>query len=168
MNWDAKFWVSYITLCFFALKSGQWCAHLREKQWGFTQRFADRVNKRLKRGLRVPCESAMRALIDEMRARGHEPSLVKIYSLIGNRDNALIGWWEGYSESEKEIRLSLLECCDAATDLRKDFDLQTRRCIVNHASGVVIELLDIDEAQSAGFEEYVRVMYRQTVHPRDK
>ena len=156
------------TLCFFALKSGQWCAHLREKQWGLTQRFADRVNKRLKRGLRVPCESAMRALIDEMRARGHEPSLVKIYSLIGNRDNALIGWWEGYSESEKEIRLSLLECCDAATDLRKDFDLQTRRCIVNHASGVVIELLDIDEAQSAGFEEYVRVMYRQTVHPRDK
>lgn len=168
MNWNVKFWVSYITLCYFALKSGQWCAHLREKRWGLTQIFADRVNKRLKRGLRVPCESAMRALIDEMRAKGHEPSLVKIYSLIGDRDNALIGWWEGYSESEKEIRLSLLECCDAATGLRKDFDLQVRRCIVNHASGIVIELLDVDEAQSAGFEEYMRVMYRQTVHPRDE
>ena len=168
MNLDAKFWVSYITLCYFALKSGQWCAHLREKHWGLTQIYADRVNKRLKRELRVPCESAMVALVDEMCARGYEPSLVKIYSLIGNRDTALLGWWEGYSESEKEVRLSLLECCDAATNLRKDFDLQTRRCIVNHASGIVVEFLDIDKVQSAGFEEYMRVMYRRTVHPRNE
>ena len=168
MNWDAKFWVSYIALCFFALKSGQWFAHLREKRWGLTQRFADRVNQRLNRGLRVPCESAMRALIDEMRAKGHEPSIVKIYSLLGERDTALMGWWNGYSESEKEIDLTLLELCDVDTELRKDFDLQTRRCLVNHASGIVVEFIDVDKVQASAFEERARVKYRQHIHPRNE
>ena len=168
MNWDAKFWVSYITLCYFALKSGQWSARIREKHWGLTQIYADRVNKRLKRGLRVPCESAMRALIDDIRAIGHEPSLVKIYSLIGDRDTALMGWWNGYSESEKEIDLTLLELCDADTELRKDFDLQTRRCLVGYASGIVVEFLDLNEGEATMFEERARMKYRQHIHPRNE
>ena len=146
-SWSAKFWVSYIMLCLFAMLSGAMCAWLREAGCGLTWMFADFVNKRLKRGLRVPCESAMRALIDEMRANGHEPSFVKVYSLIGDRDTALMGCWNGYSESEKEIDLNLLELCDADSELRKDFDLQPRRCLVNHASGIVVEFLDVEETQ---------------------
>ena len=134
-------------LCLFAMLSGAMCAWLREAGCGLTWMFADFVNKRLKRGLRVPCESAMRALIDEMRANGHEPSFVKVYSLIGDRDTALMGCWNGYSESEKEIDLNLLELCDADSELRKDFDLQPRQCLVNHASGIVVEFLDVEETQ---------------------
>ena len=94
-NWDGKFWVSYMTFCAFALLSGGVWAWLREKDCGLTWKLSDCINKCLKRGLRVPCESAMRALVDEMRANGHEPSIVKIYSLIGDRDTALMGWWNG-------------------------------------------------------------------------
>lgn len=165
--WSAKFWVSYIMICIFSMASAALWAWLREKNYGATWVLSNWINKCLKRGLRVPCESAMRALIDEMRAGGHEPSLVKVYSLIGDRDTALMGWWNGYSESEKEIDLSLLELCDADTALRKDFDLQPRRCLINHASGIVVEFLDIDEEQAAVFEERARAEYRQHIHPRN-
>lgn len=62
--------------------------------------------------------------------------------------------------------MTLLESCEAATGLAKEFDFQTRRCLVNYESGVVIEFLDIDEMQAEGFEKYVKEMYRETVHPR--
>ena len=164
--WSAKFWVSYIMLCLFAMASGAVWAWLREKNLGLTWIISDIVNKSLKRGVQRPCESAMRALIDEMRKGGHEPSLMRVYSLIGNRDNSLIGWWDGYSESENEVKLSLLECCDATEDLHKDFDLQTRRCVVNYDSGIVIEFLDLDETQAESFKKYVIASYSKNVHPR--
>lgn len=166
--WSAKFWVSYVMLCLFAMASAALWGWLREKNYGATWRLSNWINKCLKRGLRVPCESAMRALVDDMRAGGHEPSLVKIYSLIGDRDTALMGWWNGYSESEKEIDLKLLELCDADTALRKDFDLQPRRCLINHASGIIVEFLDLDESGAAEFEERARAAYRQHVHPRNE
>lgn len=62
--------------------------------------------------------------------------------------------------------MALLELCDADTALRKDFDLQPRRCLVNHASGIVVEFLDIDEVQATSFEGRARAEYRQHVHPR--
>ena len=165
---DMKFWTSYIALCSLALLCGAFSAWVREKGFGLTWKLSDAVNRRLNRWVSRPCESGMRALIDEMREKGHEPSLVRVYSLIGGRDTALIGWWDGYSEKDKELKLSFLECCDAASDLSKDFDLQTRRCLVNCESGIVIEFLDIDESQAAGFEEYAKGMYRKRVHPRDE
>lgn len=165
---DLKFWTSYITLCLLALLCGALSAFLREKGLGLTWIMSDTVHKRLNRWVNRPCESGMRALIDEMREKGNEPSLVRVYSLTGNRDNALIGWWDGYSEKDKVLKLSLLECCAAASDLEKDFDLQTRRCLVNCETGIVVEFLDIDEKQAEGFEEYVKEMYRQTVHPRNE
>ena len=168
LNWNAKFWVSYIVLCFCALFSGAIWALFREMGCGLTWKISDCVNRFLKRGVQRPCESAMRALVDEMRQKGNEPSLLRIYSLTGNRDNSLIGWWDGYSESEREIKLSLLECCDAATDLSKDFDLQPRRCVVSYASGIVIEFLDIDKTQADGFEAYVKKKYHNNVHPRSE
>mgnify|MGYP007069877024 CR=1 FL=1 len=165
---DIKFWTSYITLCLLALLSGGLSAWARERGLGLTWIFSDIANKCLHRWINRPCESGMRALIDEMREKGHEPSLLKVYSLIGNRDTALLGWWDGCSDKEKELKMTLLECCDAASDLSKEFDLQTRRCLVNYDSGIVIEFLDIDEHQAEGFEEYIKEMYRKTVHPRSE
>ena len=165
---DMKFWISYIMLCFFALLCGAFFAWVREKGFGLTWVLSDIVNRRLNRWVSRPCESGMRVLIDEMREKGHEPSLVRVYSLIGGRDTALIGWWDGYSEKDNELKLSFLECCDAASDLVKDFDLQTRRCLVNCETGIVIEFLDIDENQATGFEEYAKGMYCQRVHPRSE
>lgn len=166
LKWDAKFWVSYLVLCGCAMLSAAFWAWLRGKDYGLTWIFSDLVNKSLKRGEQRPCESAMRALIDEMRKNGHEPSLMRVYSLIGNLDNSLIGWWDGYSESENEVKLSLLECCDATEDLHKDFDLQTRRCVVNYGSGIVVEFLDLDETQAESFKKYVIASYSKNVHPR--
>ena len=165
---DMKFWTSYMTLCFLALLCGALSAYLREKGLGLTWILSDVVNKRLKRWIKRPCESGMRALVDEIREKGNEPSLVRVYSILGGRSTSLIGWWDGYSEQDKELKLSLLECCDAAADLEKEFDLQTRRCLVNYESGMVIEFLDIDEMQAEGFEKYVKEMYRETVHPRSE
>ena len=165
---DLKFWTSYITLCLLALLCGALSALLREKGFGLTWIMSDAVNRRLHRWVNRPCESGMRALIDEMREKGNEPSLVRVYSLIGNRDTALIGWWDGYSEKDKVLKLSLLECCTAASGLEKDFDLQTRRCLVNCETGIVVEFLDINEKQAEGFEEYVKGMYRQKIHPRSE
>ena len=164
---DMKFWTSYITLCFLSLLCGALSAWVREKGFSLTWILSDAVNRRLNRWVSRPCESGMRALIDEMREKGHEPSLVRVYSLIGGRDMALIGWWDGYSEKDNELKLSFLECCEAASDLAKDFDLQTRRCLVNCESGIVIEFLDTDESQAACFEEYAKGMYREKVHPRN-
>ena len=165
---DVKFWSSYMVLCFLALLSGAISAFVREKGLGLTWILSDLMNKLLGRWIYRPCESGMRALIDEMREKGHEPSLVRVYSLLHGRETALLGWWDGYSDKQNELNLSLLECCDAASDLRKDFDLQTRRCVVNYETGIVVEFLDIDESQAEGFEEYVKGMYRQTVHPRSE
>lgn len=103
----------------------------------------------------------MRALIDEMREKGHEPSLVKIYNLLRGRDTALLCWCDGYSEKDKELKLSLhfIECCEAATDLEKDFDLQTHRYLVKYESGIVIEFLGMDEKQTEGFETHLKEMF---------
>ena len=105
LNGNAKFWTSYIFLCLLAMFSGAVWVWLRESGFSVTNFFSDRVNKKLNHGVQRPCESAMRALIDEMRESGHEPSLVKIYNLGENRAEAIIGWWNGYSDSEKEIKL---------------------------------------------------------------
>ena len=163
---NMKFWTSYVTLCLLALLWGAVSGFVREKGFGLTWILSDTVNKRLHRWVYRPSESSMRALIDEMREKGHEPSLVRVYSLIGDRSNVLMGWWDGYSDKEKELKLSLLECCDSASELEKEFDLQTRRCLVNYESGIVVEFLDIDEKQAEGFEEYVKGMYCEVVHPR--
>lgn len=159
-----EFLVSYIVLCVCAVLSGGMWGVVSEKGLTCTRRVSNFFNLYLKRSIQTPCESAMRALIDEMTETGHSPSLVRIYSLGENRDNFLIGWWDGYSESERELKLKLLECCDAATELSKEFDLQTRRCLVSYESGIVIEFLDIDEHSAASFEKYVKKRYLEILH----
>lgn len=161
---NKKFWVSYISLCILAILSGGFWALISEKGLTLTRIVSRYVCNILKHGEKIPCESAMRSLIDEMSEKGYEPSLVRIYSLGENRDNSIIGWWNGYSESEKEIKLNLLECCDSAIELPKEFDLQTRQCLINYESGIVIELLDIDKKQAEGFEKYVKEQYEQILH----
>ena len=118
------------------------------------------AGKILKHNIKKGCESALRALVDNMSEQGHGPFLVKVYMLGENRDNPLIGWWGGYSESEKEIILYRLELCDAEPELKMLLELQPRNCWINHESGLVIEFLDWDKTQDEG---YLRSQYRHAV-----
>ena len=167
LSGDIKFWLSYISLCLLSIFSGGIWAFISEKGLTPTRIVSHHVCNILKHGEKTPCESAIRSLVDEMGEKGYEPSLVRIYKLGENRDNFIIGWWNGYSESEKEIKLTLLECCDSATELPKEFDLQVRQCLISYESGIVIEFLDINKENAAAFDKYIRKKYEQALH-RDK
>lgn len=165
---DVKFWISYISLCVFAIFSGGLWAFISEKGWTLTRIMSHCVCVVLKHGEKLPCESAIRALTDEMLSAGHEPSLLKIYGLGENQNKPLIGWWDGYSESEKEIRLKFLECCDTIPELLEQFNIQTRRCLLNYDSGIVIEFLELDQEQAKGFENYLIKKYSKAVFPENR
>lgn len=156
---DTKFWLSYAVLILLTIISGALWALLSERGLTPTRLLSRSVVKYLRHGGKIPCESAMRAITDEMQERGNNPSFVKVYNL-GDKGNYVLGYWNGYSESEKEISLTLLECCDAATELHKDFYLQTRKCIINYDSGIVIEFLDISERQAKAFLDYAICNYK--------
>ena len=165
LSGDIKFWLSYISLCLLSIFSGGIWAFISEKNWTITRITANFVNKCLGRWIQTPCESALRALVDEMLENKHAPSLVKVYILGENRDKPLIGWWNGYSESEKEIKLTRLELCDATPELKKILELQPRHCWINHNSGIVVEFLDWDRTQDKAFEEWLRSEYLRVAYP---
>lgn len=167
LNAGFEFWVSYGALCLLAMLSGGLWAYFSEKGWSPTRGVPKWFSARLKRGPKTLCESALRALIDEMREKGQPPSLVRVYTLGEDRDKALIGWWNGYSESEKEIRLTRLELCDADPEFNGRLKLQPRQCWVNHSSGLVIEFLEWDKTQDDKFDAYLRKKYDQIAFPKD-
>lgn len=63
---DKNFWLPYILLCILAIFSGGIWAFISEKNIAPTRIVAHYVCNMLKHGEKLPCESAMRALIDEM------------------------------------------------------------------------------------------------------
>ena len=158
---DANFWLSYGILSILTITSSVFWALLSEKGITPTRLLSRCISKYVKHGGRIPCESVIRALTDELQEKGHGPSFVKVYKL-GNSDY-ILGWWNGYSESEKEVSLTLLECCDAAKGFRRDFNLQTRKCVINYASGMVIEFLDIDEGAADALLDYVKAEYEKSI-----
>lgn len=156
---DTNFWLSYGMLSILTIVSSVFWALLSEKSITPTRLLSRGISKYVKHGGKIPCESAIRALTDELQEKGHGPSFVKVYKL-GNSDY-ILGWWNGYSESEKEVSLTLLECCDVAKEFRRDFNLQTRKCLINYASGMVIEFLDIDEEAADAFLNHVKAEYKK-------
>ena len=48
-----------------------------------------------------------------------------------------------------------------AKEFRRDFNLQTRKCLINYASGMVIEFLDIDEEAADAFLNHVKAEYKK-------
>lgn len=159
---DLKFWSSYAVLCVLAMLIGAVFAFFREKLIGPII-FSTAVNKLLKRSNQIPCESALSAFIDKLSEKDHGPSIVKVYTLGENREKPLIGWFDGYSESEKEIKLSLLEFCENDPELNKILVLQPRRCVVNYNSGIVMEFLDVDAEHIKDLDDRLREKYRKSV-----
>ena len=161
-----EFWASYGVLCLLALASGGAWGWLCEKGLAPTRWIPWLASACLGRGPQTPCESALRALVDEMTEAGKPPSLVRAYPLGGDRDKALIGWWDGYSESEKEIKLVDLQFCEADPRLVEDLRIQPRRCWINHDSGIVFEFLEWDMAQKKGFYDRGVKRYREAIEPK--
>ena len=160
---DSKFWLSFFALLFLTLISSAFWALLSEKGITPTNILSRRISKYVKHGGKAPCESNIRALTDKLQEEGHGPTFVKVYNLGDSRGDYTLGWWNGYSESEKEVSLALLECCDADVELHKQFYFQTRKCVINYDSGVVIEFLDIDETAANAFLDHAKAEYiRQT------
>ncbi len=100
--------------------------------------------KWLKRPYKSSCESAMRAMVNTLCDEGSHP-MTMIYT-IGNRNNGIVGFWEGYSETEKEIQLSGIHLCGDLHDRERFFDDQPRKCCVNYDSGTVVELVARENA----------------------
>ena len=164
-NEDISFqwWLSYGVLCFYSLLLGFLFGIICEKGLSPTRFLPSIAGKILKRCVKRGCESGLRFLVDDMSEHGHGPYLTRVYMLGENRDNPLIGWWSGYSESGKEIVLDRLELCDADPQLKKLLDLQPRNCCINHESGLVIEFLDWDKKQDEKFDAYLRTQYQYAV-----
>ncbi|MBQ7570492.1 MAG: hypothetical protein IJT22_06135, partial [Synergistaceae bacterium] len=159
-----KFWVSYAVLCLFSLLSGALWALASEKGWSLTKKFSKRVSKLLNRDPQEACESTLRWIVDELKKKEHGPTLVKVYTLDGDRDKPLIGWWDGYSETEKEIALKNISLCEADPHLNDLLKLQYRHCWINHNSGVVIEFLEVDQSQHDGFKNHIYNSYSNKVN----
>lgn len=139
-----KFWLSYIALCVMSLLSGAVWALFSEIGWSPTRCLPKEVSKLLGRGVKEPCESTLRRIVDELSTRKSDnkdkakeetfygPTLVRVYSLTGYKNNCLVGWWNSYSETEKEISLTRLELCEADPKFDKFLKRQPRTCWINH------------------------------------
>ena len=153
---EREFWTSYAALCLLSLFSGGLWAFIREKKWWPTKWLPRLISKCLGRGAKDACESTLRRIVDKMSEKEKGPGFVRVYSL-GNKDAAVYGWWNGYSETEKEISVTLLELCDFApdVDIEKIFIEQPRQCWINHNSGVVVEFWDCPKAKHESYEKYL-------------
>ena len=174
-----NFWVSYAVLCLFSLLSGALWALLSEKGVSLTRYLPSFISvKCLGRGPKEACESTLRWIVDELSTREPDnkelddtieaeeekfsgPTLVRVYSLTGDKNNCLLGWWNGYSETEKEISLTRLELCEADPNLDNFLKSQPRMCWINHNSGVVVEFFEWSAATSDRNEERLRRKFRE-------
>lgn len=156
---DVKFWTSYLALFCTSMLSGAFWAFISERGIAPTLLLSRGICYCLKHSGKIPCESAMRFLIDQMQEQNHNPSLVRVREL--GKTQGLIGWWNGFSESEKEINLALVECCDATTDLSNKFDLYPRKCIINYETGFIVEFLDVNEEYADRFYDIIVAEYKK-------
>ena len=156
---DAKFWTSYLVLFCMSMFSGTCWAFISEKGIAPTLLLSRGICYCLKHSGKIPCESAMRFLTDQMQEQNHSPSLVRVREL--GKAQSLIGWWNGFSESEKEINLALLESCDATTNLSEKFDLYPRKCIINYETGLIVEFLDVNEEYADRFQKLILAEYKK-------
>jgi hypothetical protein len=155
------FWVFYVFLCFMAVCNGFIWAMLSEIGWTptvFLRRLAAKI---LKRPPKESCESSLRAVVNSLNMEKNGPNLVRVYKLGENQGKSIIGFWSGYSETEKEIDLTRIELCESAPDLVSIIEKLPRRCWINHESGIIIEFVEVDKEYNKAIEEYLRSKYRK-------
>lgn len=155
------FWWAYFFLCLYAIISGFMWGLVSEWGWTPTKLLYRGAAKILKRPPKENCESSLRAVVNELSESEKGPSLVRVFMLGEGRDKPLIGWWGGYSETEKEINLRYLEVCEADSNLNELLVLQPRQCWLNHNSGIVIEFFEWDGEQRNKFYQHMCNSYER-------
>lgn len=159
------FWWAYFFLCLYAIISGFMWGLFSEWGWTPTKLLYRGAAKILRRPPKENCESSLRATVNRLSEAGQGPSLVRVYTLGEGRGKPLIGWWRGYSESEKEIELSALEMCDSDPELDAHLSKQCRCCWINHNSGVVVEFVQCDARHREAFEKRLVTTYSNGLKP---
>jgi len=158
-----QFWVVYGCLCFLATYNGYWLAMLRERGWTLTKLLGRWGAEDLKRGSKEDCESSLRAVVNSLKMGDNGPPLVRVYKLGENQGPPLIGVWNGYSETEKEIDLIDLELCASDPKLNEKIEEQARICWINHESGVVVEFVSSGKEFNKGMTEILIKKRREKV-----
>jgi hypothetical protein len=141
---EKSFWPYYATLFLASGFLGYWCGILQARERTPVDLLGKSAAKWLKRPTKTSCETAMRAMVNTLCGEASHP-MTMIYT-IGNRNAGIVGFWEGYSETEKEIQLSDIHLCVDwdLHDREKYFDNEPRKCCVNYALGTVVELVARD------------------------
>jgi hypothetical protein len=151
-----QFWIVYGCLCFLAVYNGYWWGILRERGWTLTTLLGRWTAEDLKRPSKEDCESSLRAVVNKLRMKENGPSLVRIYKLGENQGPPLIGVWNSYSETEKEIELIDLELCEAFPRLNEKIGEQARICWLNHESGIVVEFVSSGKEFNEGMADILK------------
>lgn len=160
LNIDLRFCLSYAVLCVLAAFGGGLWGFLSERGLSLTRWLPSLVCGLLGHEQKTPCESSLRGMLNEMEKADTPPSLVMVYPL-GERENALVGFWNAFSETEKELELHSLELCDSDTNLVEMMAKQHRRCWVNHNSGVVVEFIECGREQCAQIQRHLFGTYEK-------
>lgn len=161
---NIQFWSSYIALCLLSLLSGVLWGYLSERGMTPVSYLSVQVNKMLRTTIKVPSESALRILVNNLlKECNTDKFLARVYSL-GDKENSVIGWIMNYSDTEKELVLSRLELCSAVSDLNEKLNLQPRQCCINYDSGIVIELFDWQAEKMKKFDISIRKKYREKIN----
>lgn len=157
------FWTSYLVLCIFTLSAGTICGYLNVKGLSVTRLLAKLVTRSQRLPEKVPSESSLRVMINELRSDS-ELLLARVYPLSEGRENAIVGWLSNYSDTEKQINLNVLELSYVVEDINKRLDMQPHRCCINYDSGTVIEIFEWNEDTAKKFYEYEMKEYREKIH----
>ena len=157
------FWSSYLMLCIFSLLSGTICGYLNVKGLSLTRLLSKLVTRKMKLPEKVPSESSLRVMINDLRSES-ELLLARVYPLAEGRDKGIIGWLSNYSDTERQVNLNLLELSYVVEDINNRLDMQPHRCCINYDSGLVIEIFEWNEDTARRFYEYEMKEYREKIH----
>ena len=154
-----EFWFAYAGLLVIGLLLGFTAGIAQGKGWLPTVFLSRLAAKLLNRGPKDACESSLRAIVNDLNIPENNSPLVRVSKLGEDQSKSIIGVWGGYSETEKEIVLDYLEQCASDPCLNERLNVQRRRCLINHNSGIVIEFVTSGKEFNNGIMEYLCSTY---------
>ena len=157
------FWSSYLMLCIFSLCAGAICGYLNIKGLSVTRVLSKIITKSQRLPEKVPSESSLRAMINDLRSES-ELLLARVYPLAEGRDKGIIGWLSNYSDTEKQVNLTRIEMPCVISGINEELDKQPRQCCINYDSGIVIEIFEWDNEKARRFEKDLRETYCRKIN----
>lgn len=159
---NVYFWSSYLMLCIFSLLSGTISGYLNVRGLSITRLLSRMITQATKLPEKVPSESSLRVMINELRSES-ELLLARVYPLAEGRDKAIIGWLTNYSDTENQVNLTRIEMPCVVENVNKVLDMEARQCCINYDSGIVIEIFEFDEKKARRIEKKFREAYREKI-----